>query len=126
MLGPATNLTCVVVTRLAIITEPDGIHVDRMQCCQHAIHLVVNGRAFGVVHFWHCRVPEDSALKMLHHVEHRANDLVVIAERNRLWNRDVGIPERIQNPVFTINRMRGSQQFTRWFSPQYVVLVACA
>ena len=55
-----------------------------MKRCEYTIHFIVNRGALGVAHFGYRGVPENSTLKMLHHVEHRTDNLIVIAERNRL------------------------------------------
>ena len=96
-----------------------------MQCGQHAIHFIVNCSPLGIVHFWHCRVPENPTLEMLHDIKHRADDVVIHAKRYRVGNRYIGVSKCIQHPVFAVHGMGRGQQFARWLASQHILMLAC-
>ena len=106
---PAANLTFEVIAGLAEVAEAGSVYIDAVQFGEHAIHVVIDRSAIGVVEFRQCRIPENSAFNIGHDVEHAADYMVVLTQVIGLRDRDVGIGECGNDAEFPVNGMRRFQ-----------------
>jgi hypothetical protein len=109
LLRPARNLSFEIVARVAEVGEADGVDINGMQLCQHAIHLVVNSCAARVVDFRYRWIPEMSCANEFHDEEGRADHVLVLAQVQHARDGNIGFGERPHYPEFALDRVRGLQ-----------------
>lgn len=57
-------------------------------------------------HFWNCGVLEDASVKKLHDVKVAAHNAVILTECVGFGDRDIGVLESVDNPVFAVDLVR--------------------
>src|SRR5262249_2578607 len=67
--------------------------------------------------------PVDAALDAFHHVEHRADDALVVAQQIGLRDRKPCRMERGDDAELAVDRMGRGQELSGWFSAQHVFAV---
>lgn len=64
---------------------------------------IVHLRALFGRYVWNGWVLEDAAIEELHDVEVCADDFLILTEAEGLWDRDVGVLERVEDPVLAVD-----------------------
>ena len=121
LLGPAMDLAGEVVAGPAVVAEADGAGVHGVQAREHEVHRVEERGALGRSHSGQVRLDHEPAVHVLHDVERGADDVRVLAERIGPWHRDVGAPERGDDAVLAVHRMRRRQELARRLAPEHVL-----
>ncbi len=70
------------------------------------------------------RIPYHPAIQIFHDIKPATNNGLIRAERVGFCRWYVRIGERCKHSIFSINRMRRLQQFTRWLSSQDIFLLS--
>src|SRR3984893_17997814 len=70
---------------------------------------------------WERRIPEYSPAHHLHHVEPRADDRLIEAQRERACHGKADSGESANHPVLAFDGMRPFEQHTGWLAPEYVI-----
>src|SRR3546814_665801 len=120
---PARNLPREIIARLAIVGQAERREIDQMQAGKRFIGGIVDGGAFSPVEARHARIPETAPRNVAHHVEDAADDILVLAQQQRLGDRQAGFVQGHGDAIFAIHRMGGLQQYARGLAPQDVALV---
>ena len=110
LLDPAVDLAAEVVAGLAIVGQADGGHVDLVQPRQRGVQVVVDGGALGRRHAGQAGVAEDAAFQEVHHVERRADDAVVLAQRPHRRHRKADAAQRLHHAELAVDLVRAGQQ----------------
>lgn len=110
LLAPAADLALEVVAGLAVVREAALGELHGVQRRDDAVHLVVDGRAPGVVHAGQGLVPQHAALHELHHVESAADHGFVLAQAMHARHRHAGAGQAAHDLEFALHRMGRGQQ----------------
>ena len=95
-----------------------GRKVDGVEPRQSGIRRIVDRSALLGRQRRHPRVPEGTAGHMAHHVEHRADDVVVGAQHQRFGNGEAGAEQRVRYAVFAVDGVGRGQQDAGGLAPQ--------
>ena len=119
------DLAVVEASWLTVRLQAHGLWVDAVQLCEGANRLVPHLSPLRGCHTGNCWVFDDAPVQELHNVEGRADDAVIFAQTVDLRDRDVGVLQRVQNPMLALDLVRRlGEQFSWWFLAHYI-LVAC-
>src|SRR5207253_2714348 len=113
------DLALDVVAGLTECFQSQRAVVEQVQPGDDAIQLVPDREALRLRHSRQTLVPENAALDIVHDVERRADDRVVLAERMRPRHRKAGAMQCRDHAVLAVHGVRRWQQFARRLAAQY-------
>lgn len=120
--GPAVDLPGEVIAGPAVIGQPRRLRVDGVEARQRRDHRGVVPVAGMGVEARQGAVPVHGAVHRLHHVEGRADDLRVLAQREGPRHRKPLAVEGTDHPELAVHRVRGGQERAERLSAQHVGL----
>jgi len=123
LFGPAMDLAGHIVAFLAEAFEAGFLPVDIVQV-RKGLHLrLVDRHAFSRLALGQRAIPQDAAFHHVHHVEHRADHRLVLAQAIRTGDGIAERPERRDHPELPIHSMRAGQQLAWRLAAHHIFLV---
>jgi hypothetical protein len=122
LLGPAVDLAGEVVAGLAVVGQADGGVVDIVQGGQGGDLGLVDRPALGRLVVGQGPVPQDPAFDIVHHVEDRADHVLVHAQRVGLGDGEAGLVQARDHLELAVDGVGAGQQLARRLAAQDVLL----
>jgi hypothetical protein len=95
-----------------------------VQLGQDSVQLVIDRGALGGRQARQAGVAEDAALQEVHHIEGRADDGLIQAERPHDRHGKFGVAQRLHHPVFAVDLVSAGQKLPRRLLAQHIAPVA--
>lgn len=121
---PRLQLSRVEARVLAKLFQPDLANVHLVEAREHLNRRLPQRRALLGAHTGHGKVLKDAAVEKLHDVKWRADDAVVLAERVRLGDGNVGVAEGVDDAVLAVDTVRRLGEELPWWLLAHDKLVA--
>ena len=120
LLAPPPDLPRHIALRLAEIGDAQRGVIELVQPRDGVVQRVEQRRAVSPRKFRRMRLPEHPALGMFHHIEGRADHVVIGAEMQRPRHRKSGERQRLRHAVLALDRMGRGQQLAEGLAPQHI------
>ena len=118
---PARQLSGKVITGFAEIGEACCGRRNAMQLRERSVHGIADGRTPFAGHLGQARVPENAPFHMVHHIERRADNARVFAQRHGARHGKALSAQRGNDTVFAVDSMRTGQQLAGRLLAQHEV-----
>ena len=115
---PPCHLALEIIARFAEIGEVGGAGVDAVQLGERVDQLLVHAAAGGRIEVGQRAVRIRAALRDIHDVEDSADDARVVAQGERLGNRETERVKGSEQPVFAVHRMCRRKQRPERLAPK--------
>ena len=120
LLGPAHELPGEIAAGLAEVGQSHRGDVDRVELRQPLVHRIEDLSPVFALELGQRRVPEDASLDMGHEEERRADDALVLAERQSARRGETPAFERAQDAKLALDHVGALEQPARRLAAQHV------
>ena len=120
LLGPAADLTCAIIGRLAEIPKPDGNRILGVEIGKSVDHRVVDFFPLGRCIVGQRAVPETAPVGETHDEELRTDNFRIFAQAVCLGHGEAGGLEGMHHRVFPVHGMRTWQQLAERLAAQHI------